>query len=752
MKRYSLLISGILLGMQTLYAQDLKLNEQNIDAIVAAMTLEEKVSLIVGAHDSDNQPAGETMIGYQEKIVPGAAGTTIGIPRLGIPATVFTDGPAGVRISEQRKGTSRTYYATGFPIATALASTWDVDLVYQTTKAMGNETLEYGCDVLLAPGTNIHRHPLCGRNFEYFSEDPVLSGKMSAAYINGVQSEGVGTSIKHFVANNQETLRMYNDSRVGERVLREIYLRPFEIALQESNPWTVMSSYNKLNGTFTQENHWLLTELLRDEWGYDGVVVTDWTGTRNTVAQVAAGNDHLQPGTDQQVQDLVAAAKRGDISMDDINRAVRRMLQFIVKTPRFKGYKYSDAPDLAAHAALVRQCGSECMVLLKNQHSSLPMKSGCKVSLFGITSYDMIAGGTGSGDVHKAYISQLSDALEAQGFMLDEELKNLYTNYKSYAVSKRLATYGNGGEWQQPLLGEALVDREVIDRQAMANDIAVITLGRTAGEAADRKITDDFNITEVERLLLSDVCDAFHLQGKAVVVILNTSGAMETASWKHSADAILMTWQPGQEVGNSIADVLSGRVNPSGRLPMTLPNNATDHLSSRNFPLFGGNERMAIQSWNPRPTLEYTDYEEGLLVGYRYFTTAGMDVSYPFGFGLSYTTFEMGNEKVKAGKNDIEVKVTVRNTGTTAGREVVQIYVALPRSGQPGEPIAELKAFAKTRLLAPAESQELTLTIPRHYLRRYDESLHQWVFDKGAYEIRICSDANTVRLRKSVSL
>ena len=745
MKQTVFILTVFLFGVFHLNAQNLKLNEDNIDDIVKAMTIEEKVNIIVGGHDDYSKSTGETMIGKHDQIVYGAAGVTNDVPRLGITPTVYFDGPAGVRIGPKRPGDDiHTYYATAFPIATALASTWNTDLVKETTAAMGNEVLEYGGDVLLAPGTNIHRHPLCGRNFEYFSEDPLLSGKMSAAYINGVQSQGVGTSIKHYTANNQETLRMYNDSRVSERALREIYLKPFEIALRESNPWSVMSSYNRLNGEFVQESSRMLTKILRDEWGYDGFVVTDWTGTRNTVQQIIAGNDNLQPGNTQQVKDLIEGIERGDISMEVIDQAVARMLRYIVKTPRFKGYNYSDTPDLKAHAALVRQTGSEGAVLLKNEANTLPLQSNKTVSLFGITSYNMIAGGTGSGFVNKAYMSQLSDALEAQGFSLTADLKQLYTDYKAYATSDCIARFGKEWWWRKPLLDEATISRDIINRQADIADVAVLTLGRTAGEAADRKIDDDFNLTALERQLLADICDAFHLKGKPVIVVLNTSGVMETASWKSQPDAILLAWQPGQEAGNSVVDILSGAVCPSGKLASTFPNNCTDALSARNFPMFGGNERMQIQSWAPRSTMEYTDYEEGVFVGYRYFNTYQQPVSYPFGYGLSYTTFDYSSAKVKKTTDGFEVSVTVKNTGNVAGKEVVQLYVSAPK-GMMEKPAQELKAFAKTRTLQPGEQQVLMMKVSDRELSSYDENAQQWVTDKGDYRIQISSDVETPR-------
>ena len=738
------LLTALLMSSVVAVAQQMKLTTENIDDVVKAMTLEEKADILVGGYnDGAQQTTGETMIGKNDAIVYGAAGVTNEIKRFAIPPTVYFDGPAGVRIGWKRPGDDiHTYYATAFPIETAMASTWNTELIYETCAALGNETLEYGGDCQLAPGTNIHRHPLCGRNFEYFSEDPLLSGKMSAAYINGIQSQGVGTSIKHYVANNQETMRMYNDVRVSERALREIYLKPFELALRESKPWTVMSSYNRLGGEYVQESQRLLTQILRDEWGYDGIVVTDWTSPRNTVQQIIAGNDNLQPGSYRQVQALIEGVKKGDISMEIIDRAVARMLRYIVKTPRFRGYKYNDAPDLKGHAAVVRRCAGEAVVMLKNDFNTLPLEGKKTVAVFGITSYNMIAGGTGSGFVNKAYMSQLDDALAAQGYTVSSDLRQLYHDYKQYATSDRIAENGIEWWWRKPLLDEVPVSRKIIDQQADKTDVAILTLGRTAGEAADRKIDDDFNITALERQLLNDICDAYHQKGKRVIVILNTSGVMETASWKSQPDAILLAWQPGQEAGNALADILSGAVNPSGKLPSTFPNSCTDHLSSRNFYLNGGNERMPIQSWDPRNTLEYTDYAEDIYVGYRYFQTMQQPVSYPFGYGLSYTTFDFSKPTLKVNGDVITVSVTVKNTGNKAGKEVVQLYVTAPK-GAMDKPASELKAFNKTRLLQPGEKQALTMTISGRDLASFNENQKLWVCDAGNYTLHLATDVNT---------
>ena len=323
-----------------------KLNGTNIDDVLKAMTLEEKARLLVGG--SYDFFEGGATVGGSSTTVPGAAGSTAVLSRFGIPATVLTDGPAGVRIFPTRKGDTKTYYATAFPIGTALACTWNTQLVEEIGRAIGNETKEYKCDVILGPGMNLHRNPLCGRNFEYFSEDPLLTGKIAAAYVRGVQSEGAGTSVKHFAVNSQETERMSIDERVSQRALRELYLKGFEIAIREGKPWTVMASYNKVNGTLTQESRDLLTEILRTDWGYEGMVMTDWIGKRNTAAQVHAGNDLMEPGQPQQVQEIIDKVRSGELDIKDVDINVRRILEYIVKTPTFNKYAASDAPRTRA--------------------------------------------------------------------------------------------------------------------------------------------------------------------------------------------------------------------------------------------------------------------------------------------------------------------------------------------------------------------------------------------------------------------
>lgn len=751
MKKTIFTACAILLGSFGTMTAQVKLQPNNVDEILKAMTLEEKAMLVVGGNRQMASDANNGMIGSHAQRVPGAAGTTQAIPRLGIPSTVLTDGPAGVRINPRRNNDQNTYFCTGFPVGTALACTWNTQLVEEVGKCIGNEVLEYGCDVLLAPGMNIHRSPLCGRNFEYYSEDPYVTGKIAAAYVRGIQSQGVGTSIKHFAGNSQETNRMGVDEVMSQRALREIYLKGFEIAVREAAPWTVMSSYNRINGPFTQENRELLTTILRDEWGFDGIVMTDWTGLRNTAAQIQAGNDLMEPGNDSQIKDLVDKVKSGVLKESDLDICVKRILQYLVKTPAFREYKYSNKPDLKAHAEVTRRCATEGMVLLKNDGQTLPMGNTKTVSVFGITSYDFIAGGTGSGDVNKAYTIDMMQGLTEAGLKVNTKLSNLYQSYKAYQESITAAGPSRGGWfWGKAVLPEMEVSRTIINVQAQESDLAIITLGRQAGEGADRQEDGDFTLTDVERNLITEVCNAFHLANKPVVVVLNMGNVIETASWKSMPDAILLAWQPGQEGGYSVADVLTGKAYPSGKLTMTWPNNLVDLPSSASFP----NVRPAAPRQRGNNKVEFQDYTkhtEGINVGYRYFTTTKESVSYPFGFGLSYTTFSYSKPVIKATKDGFTASITVTNTGKSVGKEVVELYVSAP-SGSLEKPARELKAFAKTRELKPNQSETLTMKLSLYDLASYNERTQAWETAAGKYTIGFGASVEDIRATASYSL
>lgn len=753
MKKLTKAIAIVLFPISMTAQNAPQLRADNIDEVIAAMTLEEKAQLLVGG--ANNFFSGGAVVGGSAETVPGAAGTTAAIPRLGIPETILTDGPAGVRINPTRKGESKTYYATGFPIGTCLASTWNTELVNEVGHAIGNETKEYRCDVILGPGMNLHRNPLCGRNFEYYSEDPVVTGKIAAAYIQGVQAEGAGVSIKHFAVNSQETQRTSVDERVSQRAARELYLKGFEIAVRESDPWTVMASYNRLNGLFAQGSHDLLTKILRDDWGFKGIVMTDWIGIREglrTIDEVHAGNDLMEPGQPKQAEEIVAGVKSGQLDIADVDRNVRRMLEYIVKTPSFKKYRATNAPDLKAHAEITRRVANEGIVLLKNANGTLPLAKSIKtVSLYGVNSYDFLSGGTGSGCVHTPYVVDMVTGLSNAGIKTTEQLTEIYRKYIEFAKLKFEADRNPAKWFQMSMFGQQKypeVDISAIcsQKEAQNADAAIITIGRQAGEGIDRDIEGEFNLTEQERQMIINVSNFFHQEGKPVVVVINSGSVIETASWKNYADAIVVAWQPGEEGGNSMADILTGKANPSGKLTMTWPIAATDHPSTKNFP----NTSMDLYTFNTIagnsqvPGYQYTNHEEDIYVGYRYFDTFGREVSYPFGYGLSYTTFEYGKPTVSIKGETIEVSVSVKNTGSVAGKEAVQVYVTAP-NGTLEKPAKELKAFGKTKELKPGQSETLRMTLQRRDLASFDEAQSAWVVDAGNYTFKVGASATDIR-------
>lgn len=721
---------------------------QRIDAIIKEMTNAEKVDLLIGT----GMPGIEVLTGpvgdSKQGLVPGAAGGTAAFERFGIPATVVADGPAGLRIAPTRENDSKTYYATAFPVGTALASTWNKALLEEVGKAMGNEVKEYGVDVLLAPALNIHRNPLNGRNFEYYSEDPLISGKTAAAIVNGIQSQGVGTSIKHFAVNNEETNRLTINAHVSERAIRELYLKGFEITVKESQPWTVMSSYNKLNGTYTSDRKDLLTQVLRDEWGFKGIVMTDWFGgfpgfesiskgsNSDVVQQMIAGNDLLMPGIPVQKKALLAALDSGKLSQEVANVNVRRILEYVFRTPTFAKYKYSDKPNLTKNAEVTRNAAAEGMVLLKNTNNALPFADKQKeVSVFGVTSYAWITGGTGSGSVNNKHTVSLLEGLTAAGYKLDKELVDLYKPHAEKEVAVEKENRKARGILALPeRLPELKMDDAFIAKKAASSEIAFVTLGRNSGEGGDRVVNNDFNMADEEIQMLDKISKAFHAKGKKVVVILNIGGVIETASWKDKVDAILLAWQPGQEGGHSVADVVSGKINPSGKLTMTFPVKYSDTPSAKNFP--------GIPADNPK---EVT-YEEGVYVGYRYFNTFNIKPSYEFGFGTSYTTFDYSGVKLSAAafKDKLTVSVTVKNIGKAAGKEVVQLYLSAP-SKSIDKPKEELKAFGKTKELKPGESQTLTLTLSPKDLASFLENKSAWIAEAGEYKVLIGASSSDIK-------
>lgn len=743
-----------------------QLGKDPLPAVVAAMTLEEKARIVVGmgfrmpgarntrrgqgqgtpgVNIPSQDPEGDRL---PEK-VPGAAGRTHPIARLGIPSITVTDGPAGIRISPIRNGdSSKTYYATAFPVATLLASSWDTTLVKTVGKAFGNEVLEYGADILLGPALNIHRNPLGGRNFEYYSEDPLLSGSMAAAMVEGLQSNGVGTSIKHFVANNQETDRNSVNTLVSQRALREIYLKGFEITVKRARPWTVMSSYNLLNGAYTSQEKDLLTTILRDEWHFSGCVMTDWFGGDDPIEQMKAGNDLIMPGSPAASQKIVDAVKDGRLDPAVLDRNVTRVLKVILLSPEFKKFAYTSHPDLAAHARIDRQAAAEGMVLLKNDNNTLPLKNITDIALLGNTSYDLIAGGTGSGDVNKAYSVSLAKGLTDAGFHIDRQLATEYLQYIDSDKAKRPKGFAAFFNPAPPLAEMPLTD-DRIDHLTRQAGVAILTIGRNAGEGRDRKVDNDFDLSDGEKALIRSVANAVHSQGKKLVVVLNIGGAIETASWRDMADAILLAWQPGLEGGHSMADILTGKVDPSGRLATTFPMAYSDVPSAANFPGTEFKNKAKPGSFGmPMIPAEVT-YKEGVYVGYRYYETFGVATAYPFGYGLSYTSFTYSGLHAAVEGKEVMVSVDITNTGAVAGREVAQLYISAP-AGPLDKPAEELKAFAKTRLLRPGEKQTMHFVLHAGDLASFEPSASAWIADAGTYSIRLGASADDIRQTSSV--
>ena len=725
-------------------------SEMDKKEIISKLSIEDKAHFVIGT-GMEGFDGNSAVIGATKKLVPGAAGTTYPLDSLNIPSIVLADGPAGLRIDATREGDKATYYCTHFPIGTLLASTWNQALVEEVGAAIGEEVKEYGADVLLAPALNIHRNPLCGRNFEYYSEDPIVAGKTAAAYVRGVQTNNVGTSIKHFSVNNQETNRMNTDARVSQRALREIYLKPFEIAVKEGQPWTVMTSYNFLNGVYTSENKELLQTILRDEWGYKGTVMTDWFGGSDGAKQIAAGNDMLQPGRKEQFDAIVSGIQNGKLAQADLDKSVERILNLIEKTPRYSGYKYSNKPDLKAHAAITRQSATEGMVLLKNDNAALPLAQAIKkVALYGCTSYDFIAGGTGSGNVNHAYVVSLVEGLKNAGYTINDNLTKVYGEYIKVEKKKNEHAY-DGNPFAKflplPLPTEKTFTSAELNSDVAQADAAIITIGRLSGEFMDRKVSD-FNLSKEEQTLISQVCETYHAAGKRVIVLLNIGGVIETSSWKDKPDAILCAWQGGQEGGNSVADVLSGKATPSGKLTMTWPKLFSDHASSANFPIdmepnYNLTDHGVLKS--DVKDYDYTNYNEDVYVGYRYFDAFNIPVSYPFGYGLSYTTFTYSDAKISRQGKDFIVTVKVTNSGKADGKEVVQLYVADPQSKQLNKPTKELKAYAKTKTLKPGASETVTLKVNEAELASFDPASSSWITNAGQYNFLVASSSQDIK-------
>ncbi|WP_020015231.1 glycoside hydrolase family 3 C-terminal domain-containing protein [Promicromonospora sukumoe] len=676
----------------------------DVEHALAALTLEEKAALLSGLDFWTTQPVDR--------------------PEVTVPGVMVTDGPHGLRKqaeSPDHLGLGTSVPATCFPPAATLGSTWDPALLRRVGEALGRETRVNDVAVLLGPGINIKRSPLNGRNFEYLSEDPVISGELGAALVAGIQSQGVGTSLKHFAANNQEADRMRVSADVDERTLREIYLPGFERVVKRAQPWTVMCSYNKINDVYASQNHWLLTEVLRDEWGFAGLVVSDWGAVRDRVAAVAAGLDLEMPASGGRTDaEVVAAVRAGELDEAVVDVAARRVLHLVARSlPALDAARASgEGFDADAHHTLAREAAAAGTVLLKNEPADgaplLPLASGEGVAVIGELARTPRYQGAGSSQVNP---TRLDDALSALRTATGAEVPFA----AGYTVDG--ADAGSGTD-QAALRDEAVA-------VAGAAGTVLVFLGLPASyesEGFDRAHMD----LPAEQLALLEAVAAV---SSRVVVVLANGSAVSVAGWQHLAPAVVEGWLGGQAGGSGVVDVLLGAVNPAGRLAETIPLRLEDNPSYGNFP----------------GELGHVRYGEGLLVGYRWYDARRADVAYPFGHGLSYTTFAYSGVAAEVLRTDavaddeaaVRVRVTVTNTGDRQGAEVVQAYVADP-AAQVQRPERELKAFAKVDL-APGESREVTFDLTGRDLAYWHPVLRRWVVEGGEFEVAVGASSRDLR-------
>lgn len=666
---------------------------RKIREIIAELTLEEKAGLCSGE----------------------SFWRTKAIERLGIPSILLTDGPHGVRKqagSADHLGLNESVPATCFPSAVGLASSWNRELVRKVGEALGKESQAEGVSILLGPGANIKRSPLCGRNFEYFSEDPYLTGELAAQHISGVQSQGVGSSLKHFAVNNQEHRRMTTDAIVDERTLREIYLTGFEIAVKKSQPWTVMSAYNRLNGTYCSEHETLLTHILKDEWGHEGIVVSDWGAVNEAVASVAAGMELEMPSSQGIGQaKIVAAVQSGELSEETLNQSVERLLKVIFKAVEHQ--KAGATYELEAHHQLARAVARETMVLLKNEGNILPLKKSGKLAIIGAMAEQVRYQGGGSSHIRPTKLDSIR-----------EEMIKSSGNAASisYAQGYKLESDDHSEE----LLAEA-------KQVAGAADVAVLFVGlpdRYESEGYDRTHLD-LPINQIR--LIEEIST---VQPNIVVVLSN--GAPVVMPWLGHAKAVLEAYLGGQAAGGAIADLLFGDANPSGKLAETFPCSLKHNPSHPFFP--GEGDRV--------------EYREGVFVGYRYYEAKGIEPLFPFGHGLSYTTFEYSELQLDkssiSDQESVQVSVKVKNTGDYYGQEIVQLYVHAPASSVI-RPEKELKGFAKIAL-APGEEKVVMLTLDKRSFAYYNTDLQDWHVESGEYEVLIGASSKDIYLKSSLTV
>ncbi len=685
-----------------------QLSKDNVEIILSELTLEEKAALCIN----------QTSKTYSSE--------TYEVERLGIPSVTMSDGPTGVRLNS---GAS----AFAYPTPSSLAQSWNTTLISKVVGYMAEDFARYGVDVMLAPGVNIQKNTLNGRNFEYFSEDPYLTGKAAEAYINAAQAKGIGVSLKHFIGNEQETSRGATDSLITERALREIYVKAFEYAL-EAQPWTVMSSYNKLNGKYTSTRADLITTLLRGELGFVGCVTSDWGASGGREGMINAGNDLFSGGADNEgdAKEIVKLVNKGKITEEQLDFCVKNILSLVVKTKTFAGENENTVFNISnkrERTEIARTAAAECMVLLKND-GVLPFASG-EVALFGNASVHTLRGGHGSSNVTTSdTVSVKSGLSSANGITLNSTANALYAGCKANPYAGTTAESNPGNDAL-----EIVVSAEQAKQIAGEADIAIMTISRLSIEGSDHENRKgDYLLNDAEAQTLKNVSEAFHAAGKKVVVLINAGIPVETVSWQDSVDAIINIGVSGEQIGNAAADIITGKVNPSGKLTATWPKCIEDTPASDYFP---GNSVATV-------------YYDDIYVGYRYYSTFDVDVAYPFGYGMSYTTFEYSDFKLSADtfSDSITASVTVKNTGSVAGKETVQFYVSKP-DGVNEQAKCELCGFGKTKLLEPGASETINVTITKDELKTYMTSDSEWVIEAGEYKLSVAASVADIKTEKS---
>lgn len=674
-----------------------KLSASTVQQVLSEMTTYEKATLVILA-SAPNSMAGQIRA----------------FERFGIPSVQFADGPAGLRLTQN---------TLAYPSGTTLASTWNNDIVQDITAFMGEDCRNFGVEMLLAPGMNIQKNILNGRNFEYFSEDPYLTGLMAANYTLGLQSTGVSVALKHYAANNQETNRMNVSVEVTERALREIYLRAFEYAVDIADPHSVMTSYNKIQGIYSGVNK-NLVDVLREEFGFSGFVMTDWGTQINRVDMLKSGNDLYCGGNvieEKIVEEILNGLNKGSLKMEQLNACCENILNYIVISNAMKDIDVTNTiTNKAAKLKAIRQAGAEGTVLLKNDDNTLPLPI-TTVSLFGNASYRTEHCGYGSGYVNTSGVVSIKQGLENAGIVLNSSVTALYKNCGQNA-------FGDADRNPSNDPYEITVTSTIARDAAKISECAIYTISRITAETVDHENrAGDFLLNAKEKQAIQNLAAAFHAQGKKLIVIINTGNPIEVASWEHLADAIIYAGLSGEQIGNSIGDIIRGKVNPSGKLTSTWPKKFSDTPYAAYFP---GDYNSVV-------------YNDDIYVGYRYYTTFGVDVMYEFGYGLSYTNFEYSNYKVKQDGKNYVLSVDVKNVGKVAGKDVVQFYVTKP-DGQNEHPLMELVGYGKTKNLAPGATQTIEVTVSYDELKTYSTEYSRWFIEEGEYAFHVASSVNDV--------